>query len=106
MRPARGRGDGTTPAARPRTRRPRARRRRRARSAPSPTLLRVRAAASRCSSVLLRLDESMARAGVEIEPVDALEIADAAQRRLGERCLAVERMQHDPLEKITERDVV
>ena len=49
---------------------------------------------------------SVGVAGVQIEPVDPLEVLDLGPCVLGERGLALERMQHDALEQIAQADVV
>ena len=48
----------------------------------------------------------MARAGIEIEFVKLLQLADAPERSGAERSFAVEGMQHDAFEQIPEREVV
>ena len=48
----------------------------------------------------------MARASVEIQPIKLFQIPNAAQRFFAERTLAVEGVQHDPFQQVSQRQVV
>src|SRR5690242_13755425 len=57
------------------------------------------------SALIASLAQLMRVFGREVESVDSLQCLDFAQRRRGERRLALECMQHDAFEQITERHV-
>src|SRR5262245_30724864 len=61
---------------------------------------------ARGTSALPFLPQQVAGRGIEVQPVDLLQLRDLAARLLGKGELPVEGVQADPLEKIAERHVL
>src|SRR5580700_1652862 len=53
-----------------------------------------------------RFCKVVARAGIQIEPIEFLQLLDALETLGAKRTFAVEGMQHDPFQEIAERQVV